>query len=762
MNSPTATVLDPVLRSRLVRVLLLLLCIVPLAAAAQTPFATNIVPTLTFTDSHLEVPLEIPDDPGVFDLYEKGDATVLAELSMAGVDLATIDAETIFALQLGYIELSLPLSSDPTYTAGKTSASLPVIGTNPDTLAPTRVGTVNLTWNSERLTVSIAITDFNADFQIAAVDEAYTEGNINDETSVTLQFAGRILQERVVYYQGTGSIYAVTVGKGENRERYTDLAKVDVSGGIDSTLPTVSISEPGSGVGSTLSPSITVSGKAGDNRGLFKVLVQVNGGAFTEAVLQPSGDWSLAGVPLQQGENTVVAKVVDLGGNEQLSEPRWIRYVILTQLSFNGAGTGSGRITSRSFTLSYEPDDLATTYEDTVEVGSLFTVTAKPAAGELFSGWTSNFPLSPAQAASPDLIFTVQENQTITATFTANPFAVAGAVGRYTALVQSDDAADRGTLTGVLTKTGAFSGTIRVGKLTLPLKTQFNAQGQLDAPVTIQKNGRTYTLTLDLDLTENGARLLTGTISGGGVTGTVTGERTQFAKKGPKSPHTGSYTLLFVRNEDANTDDYPFGVGYARAKVSKRGAVKFVGRLGDGTAVSSSSYIAATGFWPFFAQAYGNGGSISGVLQFDLQAESIQVTGSLDWVKPARASDTLYPQGFSGVSDVIGTRAGAQPAGARMLVLNAPELVAAGLPALAVELPASFDGSSVTITAPALQLQLRYTAETGLFRGSFVEETPAGPQTRKFSGAFLGPTTQVAGGYFVRGNTTGSASLLPE
>jgi hypothetical protein len=60
---------------------------------------------------------------------------------------------------------------------------------------------------------------------------------------VTLQFASRILKERTVYYKGTGSVYT-SLRERANRESSIDLAKVQVSGGIDSTLPTVSISNP--------------------------------------------------------------------------------------------------------------------------------------------------------------------------------------------------------------------------------------------------------------------------------------------------------------------------------------------------------------------------------------------------------------------------------------------------------------------------------------------------------------------------------------
>jgi hypothetical protein len=67
-----------------------LLCLVAFSADAQVPFARDTTPKLTFTDAYTEVVREIPADPGVFDVYEKGEATIEAELSMSGVDLAGI------------------------------------------------------------------------------------------------------------------------------------------------------------------------------------------------------------------------------------------------------------------------------------------------------------------------------------------------------------------------------------------------------------------------------------------------------------------------------------------------------------------------------------------------------------------------------------------------------------------------------------------------------------------------------------------------
>lgn len=624
------------------------------AIRAQTPFARDFAPTLTFTDTYTEVPLEIPDAPGVFDLYEKGEATVEAQLSMNGVDLGSISGETIFALKFGFAALNLRLSNDPSYTVGKTSAVLPIFGVNPDTLAAIQVGTVSLSWDALRLTVLIAVSDLNADFEIAAADDAYAEGAINDETSVTLQFADRILSERTVYYTGTGSIYSVTVGKGANRERFEDLAKVEVSGGIDSTPPAVKIENPSGNAASTLSSTITVTGNASDDRQLAKVFVRVNASDFVEAALLPSGDWSLVNVPLQQGGNMLMAKAVDTSGNEQFSVGKNIRYVVLTDLTVSASGTGFGRVASNFFaTLDYTPGIASPQYQGVQEIAAALTVTAKPGAGELFDGWTSNYPLSPAQAASSSLDFLLQPSQTLTASFVSNPFTVAGAVGRYTALLQSDDPSDRGILSGTLSRTGVFTGTIRIGKLTLPIKARFNAQGQLTSPLVVWRRGVAYTLLLDLDLSENGARALTGNLSGGNIGATIIGEQTFFAKKGPKSPHAGSYSVVLTPQEGNVDAAYPGGIGSGRVKVSTLGQARFVGLLADGTPVSFSSHVAETGFWPFFAQLYGKKGSISGIVTFDFSENDL--SGEVDWARPARSG-----AGFSGRSDVAGTRVSAK------------------------------------------------------------------------------------------------------
>jgi hypothetical protein len=409
--------------------------------------------------------------------------------------------------------------------------------------------------------------------------------------------------------------------------------------------------------------------------------------------------------------------------------------------------------------LSYAPVTASPQYRGPQELGTMLSVTAKPAPGEIFAGWTSNYPLSPTQAASSKLDFILQEAQVLTANFTANPFNVAGANGRYSALIGADDSADRGTLTGRLTKTGLFTGKVRIGRLVLPFKAQFNAQGQLTAPVLIVKKGQVYTIALDLDLTEGGARLLTGTLSGGGIDATVQGERTQFTKGGAAPPQLGSYTILLPPSAENTDTRYPAGIGFGRVTVNKAGAVRLVGRLGDGTMISTSTFISETGFWPLYAQPYGRRGSLSGVVTFDAKSPEHDLSGSVEWVKEAAFDDEGFPQGFSGRSDVIGTRAIAPPAGARRFLHAAPAAPEAALPELSIESPAAFDGRDITVSDPTVEIT--YRMQSGLFRGEFVEQTSQGAKVRHFSGALLGPKVNLGGGVLVRGDRTGAVILRP-
>ena len=60
------------------------------------------------------------------------------------------------------------------------------------------------------------------------------------------------------------------------------------------------------------------------------------------------------------------------------------------------------------------------------------------------------------------------------------------------------------------------------------------------------------------------------------------------------------------------------------------------------------------GQWPFFVPLYSGKGSILGWLTFSNAPDS-DISGLLNWIKPAQPAARLYPAGFTNVTGAIGS-----------------------------------------------------------------------------------------------------------
>jgi hypothetical protein len=81
----------------------------------------------------------------------------------------------------------------------------------------------------------------------------------------------------------------------------------------DTTAPTVAFSSPA--VGATVSGTTTVTGSAGDDRGLAKVEVRVGSGSYVSVSGTTSWSWSWSTAGLTNGTHTLTARATDTSGN---------------------------------------------------------------------------------------------------------------------------------------------------------------------------------------------------------------------------------------------------------------------------------------------------------------------------------------------------------------------------------------------------------------------------------------------------------------
>jgi len=426
-------------------------------AQQPLPFGSGFAPTFSFTEYYMES-AEYSDDEADFVDTTSYSLTFNAKASMNGINSATFQNDSlVLTVVIGNLDLSLPFSEGTrSIVAGQRSIKWTLEGFDPNTYDDLpHAGTVELRYDDEKLTVSFSLTDAWDDYSITAPDQAGFKETLSFPLQLDFTVGPYGFSGRVVYVNGTADLYDLQVTHGNQAMTFTDLAKVSLTGAIDSTKPSVLITTPIEG--QTVSePTLTVSGLAADDHTIQSVSVRVNTGDFVPAILSPGSTWSLADVALRPGDNFLVARAVDADGNTSDSGIRTVRYLVISPLTVNAAGDGSGRILSGFFEpIQYVPGQPSPSRTSQHAAGEQLVIVATAGPDAVFDGWTSNYPLLPNQAASPTLSFEMQPDMTLTAHFLRNPFVPV--TGRYSGLIQSVDPSDRGVVSGTLTAEGGFS-----------------------------------------------------------------------------------------------------------------------------------------------------------------------------------------------------------------------------------------------------------------------------------------------------------------
>lgn len=188
----------------------------------------------------------------------------------------------------------------------------------------------------------------------------------------------------------------------------------------------------------------------------------------------------------------------------------------------------------------------------------------------------------------------------------------------------------------------SFSGKLFIGKTGYPFSGAFAPAH--DAVVSVPRSGATpLDLRLQL-LTTNDTPQVIGSVSGGGWTSPLWGQRLAFSSKEPTAL-AGKYTLL-LQNTNASSQA-PNGHGYAAFTVRPDGTIVLSGRAADGTSLSQRSALSRLGDWPVHIPLYKGGGLILGWLRLVSQSGLANAQGpQLVWIKEA-GYDNAYPGGFS-------------------------------------------------------------------------------------------------------------------
>ena len=375
----------------------------------------------------------------------------------------------------------------------------------------------------------------------------------------------------------------------------------------ESTPPTLTITRSPPNFAHLTSPSIVLAGTARDNFGLDHIEFQVNNSPFEPA--SGTNSWT-ALVPLTAGLNTVRVRSVDLAGNTSALATRFFTLVVVAPIALGVSGEGNvtpdlnGRL---------------------LDIGKVFHVSAHPAPGNIFAGWTGAL-----NSNNPALNFQMSSNLSLVASFVPNPFPLVA--GTYTGLVlDTNNVAPEsaGFLTLRLDAQGSFSGNLAMNAAHYPLHGRFNPFGIVTLPV-LRRTRAPVVLGLQLALSAGGDTLsgfATTAVGTNVLSSGLLARRNVFSLANP-APQAGQYRFLLERTPAEGGAI----VGTGLAQVSRAGVVRFLGALTDGTSLSLSSALASDGSATFYLPLDGGSGLLLGTVLFP-NPPGLGASGSLFWVQ---------------------------------------------------------------------------------------------------------------------------------
>lgn len=425
----------------------------------------------------------------------------------------------------------------------------------------------------------------------------------------------------------------------------------------DRSIPTVVLNTP-SAAARVVASTVTLRGKASDDKGLGRVEVAVNGAAFAPVALElrddeRQGSFQLA-IPAVAGENSVRVRAVDARGLVSNEVLRRFTHAPLRPLQLTLVPSFAG-------TVSLSPEaDLSS-----LEVGRRYTLRAKARPGFLWDRWISDGQ----SHAAPDYTFTMREGLVITATFATSPFAASN-TGTYIAHIRhaasTTPQQDRhGQLALTLTPDGAFSGSLRLGQTRHSLRGDFHPDGSArfgrgrETSLALPRPSLTD-LRLSLQLDPE-ARQLTGSLAETGRTGLSPWSEISGARRKPRLPADsvllqgrGRYRLTQqLTAPPAGTPGFPAAVpSLWNGKLSRAGDFTLAGRLADGTAFTAAAVLdndlSMSLHVPLKTAA---GASLSAVLLWtQTPSDRLRTTAPSLWFRPHTPSPTTpygWPEGLS-------------------------------------------------------------------------------------------------------------------
>jgi hypothetical protein len=355
-------------------------------------------------------------------------------------------------------------------------------------------------------------------------------------------------------------------------------------------------------------------------------------------------------------------------------------------------------------------------------IGKIYTLTAKPATGQLFAGWTGNYYWPNAKMS----FYMLTNHLTVHANFVPNPFIPVAGV--YNGLFYENDAVRlgrSGSFSISVTTRGTYTGRMQLGAGRYSFSGQLNFQCQA-TNIILRKDAPLLRLTLRVGTNNAELNQIFGTVVDPSWTAAMSGNRSVFnAKTNLATQYAHTYTMLIPGQ--TGDPSVPAGYGFGTVRVDLLGRVTFAGTLADGTKISQSSAISKDGQWPFYVPLYSGNGATLSWLTFSNQANG-DITGTLDWIKAANSTAHYYPGGFTNQLSVVGSSYVSPVPGYNVLNLTGCQVQFSG-----GNLSADFANqlwlganSKVANLSPNT-LSMSFSTSTGTFKGSVMDPTSGMP-----------------------------------
>jgi fibronectin type 3 domain-containing protein len=202
--------------------------------------------------------------------------------------------------------VSGPWSSEWTFTVGNTPPPTTADTTAPSipaslTATASSTSQIALRWGAS--TDNVGVTGYDV--------YRYGPGSTNYTRLTTTTTTG--YQDSGLASTTTYSYYVKARDAAGNTSAASNTASATTQAPADTTQPTVSISTPANG--SPVTGTITVSGTAGDDQGLAKVEVQLDGNAYQLATGTAAWNYQFNTAGYANGSHTITAKATDTTGN---------------------------------------------------------------------------------------------------------------------------------------------------------------------------------------------------------------------------------------------------------------------------------------------------------------------------------------------------------------------------------------------------------------------------------------------------------------